>query len=453
MANFDKTPLPNPQFYILLCIRFIEPISFSLLFPFVYFMVKDFNLTDDASMISYYAGMISSSYAVGEFLGGVPWGMLSDRIGRKPVITLGLLGTSVSLFMFGLSQSLPWAMTTRFMGGILNGNVGVIKSMVGEMTDRTNRADAFSYLSMMLGLGFIVGPIFGGFLTHPTENFPWLFGDNQFLKTHPYFLPCGVTASLCLIGFVFAHVFLQETLQRPPPTGVSIVTPLLGASPAEQKPDTKLSDMTKGTWLVIASCMGTCLIQVMCEELFPFWASTAVKDGGLGFNSSDIGMLGSIMGAVLVLIQMFVFVKLKERFGTLNLLCGGYLLYVPLYFCMPLVRTVLVGNHLQLAWALLLLLNAIKTFCSVLGFTTTNILLPESCPNKATLGTINGISNSLASLMRGIGPYICGVVYSWSLSSNLPFPLDYHFTFFLISGLGLATFFIARQITPAMISY
>ncbi|KAJ9061273.1 hypothetical protein DSO57_1022187 [Entomophthora muscae] len=65
MENFDKTPLPYPQFYILLCVRFIEPIAFSLLFPFVYFMVKDFNLTEDPSMISYYAGLISSSYAVG----------------------------------------------------------------------------------------------------------------------------------------------------------------------------------------------------------------------------------------------------------------------------------------------------------------------------------------------------------------------------------------------------
>ncbi|KAJ9061276.1 hypothetical protein DSO57_1022190 [Entomophthora muscae] len=297
---------------------------------------------------------------------------------------------------------------------------------------------------MILGLGFIVGPIMGGFLTHPVENYPWLFGGSHFLKEYPYFLPCGLTASFCLIGFVFVHLFLWETLQL----DTLVTTPLLQSSS-----DDKLPDMPKGTWLVIASFMGLCLFLVMSDELFPFWASTPVKDGGLGFNSTDIGALGSAMGEVLVFIQMLLFVRIQERVGTLNLLCGAYLLYIPLYSAMPLVRTMLVSNHPRLAWGLLLLLNSVKTFCVVVGFTTTNILLPESCPNKASLGKINGISNSLGSLMRGIGPYICGVVYSWSLSNHLPFPFDYHFTFFLISTMSLVTLMITKLITPAMVQY
>lgn len=303
---------------------------------------------------------------------------------------------------------------------------------------------------MMLGLGFIVGPIMGGFLTHPADNFPWLFGGSRFLRAYPYFLPCGLTAALCLLGFVFAHVFLVETLQRKPPSDISAITPLLESS-SEQ--EAKPVAMTRGTWLVIASFMGLCLFLVMSEELFPFWASTAVADGGLGFNSNDIGLLGSLMGAVLVLIQMFMFVPLKERYGTLPLMCGGYLLCIPVFSAMPLVRTLLTANHPQLAWGLLVALNAVKTFCVVIGFTTTNILLPESCADKASLGKINGISNSLGSLMRGIGPYICGAVYAWSLSNGLSFPFDYHFTFFLISVLSFLTLLISRQITPEMVSH
>ncbi|KAJ9053357.1 hypothetical protein DSO57_1024873 [Entomophthora muscae] len=414
-------------------------------------MVNDFNITDDTSMVSYYAGLISSCYAVGEFIGAVPWGMLSDRIGRKPVITMGLLGTSISLFMFGLSTSLPWALATRFMGGILNGNVGVIKSMVGEMTDRSNRADAFSYVSMMFGLGGIVGPILGGFLTHPAENFPWLFGNNQFLKAYPYFLPCGLTSSFCLIGAFFAHFFLQETLQRPPPNGASVITPLLEAGPVENRH--KHNGIARGTWLVIFSYMGVCLFSVIDQELFSFWASTTVNGGGLGFESKDIGMVGSVNGIFLIAIQMFVYGRVQKRLGTLNLMLSAYLLFIPLYSSMPMVRTILVGGYPLLFLALLFLLNIAKTFCSVAILTGTNILLPESCPDKSGLGRINGITNSLASLMRGLGPYICGLVYSWSLSNSLTFPFDWHFTFFLTSVMSLATFFITKKITPAMVSY
>lgn len=134
----ERTPL-SPQFAILLGIRFIEPISFSLLMPFVYFMVRDFHVTEDSDQISFYAGLVASAFAVAECLSGMPWGILSDRIGRKPVLMLGMAGTMVSMLLFGVSQSLAWAIVSRFMAGLLSGNVGVMKSMVTEITDSTNR--------------------------------------------------------------------------------------------------------------------------------------------------------------------------------------------------------------------------------------------------------------------------------------------------------------------------
>lgn len=70
---------------------------------------------------------------------GIPWGLLSDRVGRRPVILGGLAGTCVSLLLFGLSTSLPWAIVTRCMCGLLSGNVGVIKSAMTELTDASNR--------------------------------------------------------------------------------------------------------------------------------------------------------------------------------------------------------------------------------------------------------------------------------------------------------------------------
>lgn len=96
--------------------------------------------------------------------------------------------------------------------------------------------DAFSYVAMTFGIGLIIGPVLGGFLTNPTTNFPWLFGNVQFLKDYPYFLPCGVSSLLCATGFFLAFFFLDETLRRdeaPPQTSeVDASAPLLQPRPS-----------------------------------------------------------------------------------------------------------------------------------------------------------------------------------------------------------------------------
>lgn len=91
------------------------------IFPYIYYMIKSFNITSDDRQIAMYAGMVTSAFAFAEFSTGVVWGKLSDRIGRKPVLLTGLAGTGVSMLVFGFAPSLPVALLGRALGGILNG--------------------------------------------------------------------------------------------------------------------------------------------------------------------------------------------------------------------------------------------------------------------------------------------------------------------------------------------
>lgn len=72
-----------------------------------------------------------------QFLTGLLWGSLSDRIGRKPVLLIGLLGTFASVNAFGLSRSFNQMIAARALNGLMNGNVAVIRSVLGELTDET----------------------------------------------------------------------------------------------------------------------------------------------------------------------------------------------------------------------------------------------------------------------------------------------------------------------------
>ncbi|KAJ1971022.1 hypothetical protein H4R33_007215, partial [Dimargaris cristalligena] len=82
--------------------RISEPISFTVLFPFVYFMVRDFHITDDPKEISFYVGIVVSVFSIAQLTTGMLWGFLSDRLGRRPILLIGVLGTIVCSILFGL---------------------------------------------------------------------------------------------------------------------------------------------------------------------------------------------------------------------------------------------------------------------------------------------------------------------------------------------------------------
>jgi len=91
------------------------------IFPYIYFMIQDFGVAKHESEISFYAGMVISAFTFAEFLSGMVWGRLSDKIGRKPILLSGLAGTALSMLIFGFASNLPIALLARALGGLLNG--------------------------------------------------------------------------------------------------------------------------------------------------------------------------------------------------------------------------------------------------------------------------------------------------------------------------------------------
>jgi MFS family permease len=103
--------------------RLGEPIAFTSIFPYIYYMILSFNISNDERQVAMYAGMVTSAFAFAEFSAGAFWGSLSDKVGRKPILLTGLAGTGISMLAFGFSTSLPMAIIARALGGILNGFV------------------------------------------------------------------------------------------------------------------------------------------------------------------------------------------------------------------------------------------------------------------------------------------------------------------------------------------
>ena len=96
-------------------------------------MVTDFHFgsKNDAS---FYCGILIASFSLAESMTSMWWGSLSDRVGRKPVLLLGCFGTMLSLLVVGFSQNFAVALAGRIVGGLLNGNIGMIIEEQGANT-------------------------------------------------------------------------------------------------------------------------------------------------------------------------------------------------------------------------------------------------------------------------------------------------------------------------------
>ncbi|KAM3442280.1 hypothetical protein NHJ13734_002479 [Beauveria thailandica] len=208
----DPLPFPSQQMFVLACCRICEPIAFMSIFPYIYYMIQDFHITNDPSKIAVYAGMVTSAFTLAEFATGVFWGRLSDRIGRKPVLLSGLAGTAVSVVVFGFAPNLPVALLARALGGLLNGNIGVLQTTVAELvTVKEQQPRAYTIMPMVWCIGSIVGPMIGGALARPCISYPQLFARGTIWDRYPYLLPNLFSALTVLFGVIIGLLFLDET--------------------------------------------------------------------------------------------------------------------------------------------------------------------------------------------------------------------------------------------------
>ncbi|KAH6856590.1 major facilitator superfamily domain-containing protein [Chaetomium sp. MPI-CAGE-AT-0009] len=219
MAAVEPPPYPGRQLLILALCRICEPIAFMSIFPYIYHMVKDFNLTDDESQISFYAGMVTSAFTFAEFSTSVFWGRLSDKIGRKPVLLMGMAGTGMSVLAFGFAPNLQVALFARALGGFLNGhqadgrsNIGVLQTTVGELiTVKEHQPRAYAVMPLVWCVGSIVGPMIGGALAKPVDTLPSVFAPGSIWDRFPYLLPNLFSAICVSVGVVIGLLFLEET--------------------------------------------------------------------------------------------------------------------------------------------------------------------------------------------------------------------------------------------------
>ena len=362
----DTAP-PQRTFASLLVVYmtvFLDLLGFGLILPLLPFYAMHFGAHGKQ------IGLLFACFSIAQFFGAPFLGRLSDRIGRRPVLLVCLLGSTVSLFATGLADTLYTLMAARGFAGLFGGSIATAQAYVADVTKPAERTKYMGLIGASIGMGFVFGPFVGAELSR------FGFGTAAF-----------VAAGLSAANFLLALFRLKESLP-PSARGQSQRTALSVKTLREA-----LSRPVVGPLLIITT--GSTLAFVSMESTFALLAKLR-----FGFSEQTMGRLFAVVGVMIAVVQGGLIGPLARRFGEVAIGCVGFLILTIAFGIIPWMPS------RELAIVALLIVAVGQGLLAP----TLSTLLSRAVAATEQGGTL-GLSQSLGSLSRAIGPIVAGTLF------------------------------------------
>ena len=344
--------MTRPLFVLFLTIL-VNLIGFGIIIPLLPFYATEFGASP------FVIGLLFASFSASQLIASPLLGEWSDRWGRRPVLILSLIGTVISFVMLALADSLAMLFAARIVDGLSGGNITTARAYIADSTTEEKRAEAYGFLGVAFGLGFIIGPALGGAFSHISI-------------TAPIWVAAGVT----VVATVLAWLWLPETVHRVHAVSVS-------------------------PWAALRGLAGRRDIRVLLSVDFIYWMAFAVYQTTFalfgayrfGFDAAKTGYVLSAFGLLGVLVQGGMVGPVVRRLGERRTLTIGLLLTAigwggsAATYSLPVFIALLVPGAIGIG-----LCNA-----------TLSALISHAAP-PGEQGRVQGAAGALESLGRAGGP-------------------------------------------------
>lgn len=364
----------------LFLIVFVDLVGFGIIIPLLPFYGEFFGASPAQ------VGLLMAVYSFTQFLTAPLWGRLSDRVGRRPVLTISLAGIALAYGWLAFADNLGMLFAARALAGVMAGNIGVAFAYAADVTEPRDRAKGMGLIGAAFGLGFIFGPAIGGMLAGSDP----LHAD--------YRTPALTAAALSATALVMALVFLKE--------------PLSAEIRSRQRAMSRA-----GRWRQLRRELGRPVIGLLIgigflaafvfsgmETTFAMWSERQ-----FGWGPQQNGYLFALVGLISAGIQGGVVGRLARRFGEGLLVTGGALLLAIGMVMIPLSHTVAV------------LTAAMVSIACGFGLMSPSLssLISLQIGGEAQGGAL-GVSRSATTLARIFGPSWAGAMFLY-LGKDWPY--------------------------------
>lgn len=360
---------------VLFGVVFIDLVGFGILMPLIPFYAE--RLGASPALIT----LIVASHSLAQFVFAPVWGRLSDRIGRRPVLAVSMLGHAAAYLLLANAATLWLMLFSRILSGATSANLSTAFAYASDMSTPEDRAAALGKISAAFGLGVATGPILGGLLAGG--------GD---IASANLARPAVVAAGVSLLSFFSILVFLPESRAPASPAAVK----------AKEGVFAPLADGAIRAALVLVVVVVLCM--AMRESILALWANHQLR-----LSAALLGVVFAYNGAVIAVLQFFFIGRLAQRFGELRLLQSAIVL-------------------LALSWLLLTQVEGIESLLiamtlSAIGtglFQTTIATVLSRIAPEDKRGSTMGLYQSSNSIARFTGQAGAGSLYG-GIGVNAPF--------------------------------
>lgn len=348
------------ELLIILVIQITEVLGFSLILPFLPFYAQSLG----ASPLV--VASILSVFSLFQFVSAPILGRLSDIYGRKPLLIASQISTFISFLILGKAGSLVMIFVSRAVDGLLGSNFTIAQAYISDVSDKKDRSKAFGISGMAFGIGFLIGPAIGGFLSR--------FG---------FSVPAFAAAGISFVTILATVFLLPETVTRKTKT---IKIKLIDWSVFTKYLSNKKT--SRELWQFLTYIM----THVVWTSNFALYA-----DRKLGFKAQDVGFVLTYVGLISIVFRGFLLPKLVDKYGEKQLKK------------MSILAIMLGLLGLTGATNFWWLLPAISLFAFGNGLARPLMMGSISRSVKADeQGAVIGVANSLGSLAQIAGPLIGG---------------------------------------------
>lgn len=345
----------------------LNMVGFGIVLPLLPVLIKELGGSPLAM------GLMITGWAGAQFLFAPFWGSLSDRLGRRPILLVGVGGMLATFLMLALSRSVLWAVMSRLLGGILSAaSLPAAQAYLADITPPARRAEAMSTAGAAFGVGFIVGPAVGALLS-----------------------PLGVRLAFLTSAAVAAANLIAVSLLLPePPHRLGVARPPEGTLRA-------LGTARRQPWAIY---LYTVFLMAFCASSLFSMLGLYLMDR-LQLPEVLTGIPFIVQGLVSVILQFFVVAPTAHRLGENRTLILACLVAAAGFVLLALARS-LVGACIGVAGA-----------AAGVAFIRPTVAAAISRRSRLPQGLTMGVQTACDALGRALGPLWAGLAYSWNYSA------------------------------------